>query len=482
MTWKILVGIAAAGLLLMGAAAFILYPEVLKSPPAATYPKPTNVAEANLQDIDYLEQVVAVDRSFSPEAMAAFSAGIAELKGRAASLSPAQLEMEASRLTALADNGHTGVRGVSKGVSLNSLPIRINRFEEGYFVVKTRPELADLLGAHVTAINGQTPDALVEALRRFVGGPLSLQREYATYMLISPQSLNAVGLGQDDRASIAMTLASGATVVRDLAAEPYPANGPPRTDSALENLRRNHWPWRDLSPIASPAEVGIWATVLDPRGTIPLFVSNPDRKYWSTPIATLDAVYVQINSVSNENDGPSLNAFLADVIEGLKQRPVANAIIDLRFNSGGDNTLTAGFTKALPDALPPGGRIFILTSGNTFSAAIDTAARLRYFGGQRVVITGEPMGDREQFWGEGGSVFLPNSRLEVRYSTALHDDEHGCSLAQIRVCYFLDYFIGVPAGKLSPELAVVPRFADYARGEDTLLLTIAARLAAGTSN
>ena len=125
---------------------------------------------------------------------------------------------------------------------------------------------------------------------------------------------------------------------------------------------------------------------------------------------------------------------------------MANVIIDLRFNSGGDNTLTGAFGKALPDALPPGGRIFILTSGNTFSAAIDTAARLKYFGGQRVVITGEPMGDREQFWGEGGSVFLPNSRLEVRYSTALHDDEHGCSLAQIRTCYFLDYFIGVPAG------------------------------------
>jgi hypothetical protein len=188
--WKIPLGIAAAGLLLLGGAAFILYPEVLKSPPAAAYRTPANAAEANLQDIDYLEQIVALDRSFSPDAMAAFSTGVAELKSRAASLSPAQLEMEASRLMALADNGHTCVRGVSNGVSLNSLPIRIYRFEEGYFVVKARPELADLLGARVTAINGRTPDALVEALRPFVGGPPSLQREYATYMLISPQSLN----------------------------------------------------------------------------------------------------------------------------------------------------------------------------------------------------------------------------------------------------------------------------------------------------
>jgi hypothetical protein len=470
-------------MLLMGGAAFILYPEVLRSPPAAAYPTPANAEEANLQDIDYLAQIVAVDRSFTPDSMAAFSAGIAELKSRAASLSPAQLEMEASRLVALADNGHTSVTGVSKGVSLNSLPIRINRFEEGYFVVKARPELADLLGAHVTAINGRTPDALVEALRPFVGGPPSLQREYATYVLISPQALNAVGLGeQDDGATVTATLASGVSVTRDLAAEPQPANGPARTDSALEDLRRNHRPQRDLSPIPAPTDVGSWATMLDPRGTVPLYLSNPDHKYWSLPVAALDAVYVQINSVTNENTGPPLAAFLNGVIQSLKQEPVRNAIIDLRFNSGGDNSITTAFTRALPDALPPGGHIFILTNGNTFSAAIDTVARLKFFGGPRVVITGEPMGDREQFWGEGGSRFLPNSRLEIRYATALHDDEHGCGLAQVRTCYFLDYFIGVPAGKLSPDLAVVPRFADYASGEDTLLLAIAARLAAGTSS
>src|SRR5437867_9535868 len=55
----------------------------------------------------------------------------------------------------------------------------------------------------------------------------------------------------------------------------------------------------------------------------------------------------------------------------------SDLIVDLRFNSGGDDTLTSTFTKALPAALPPDGRIFILTSANTFSAGIATAARLR---------------------------------------------------------------------------------------------------------
>jgi hypothetical protein len=482
-TWKILFGIAATGMLLLGGAAFILYPEVVRSPPAAAYRTPANDEEANLQDIDYLGQIVAVDRSFTPDSRAAFSTDMAALKTRAARLSPAQLEMEISRLMALADNGHSNVRGVSKGVSLNSLPIRIGRFEEGYFVVKARPELADLLGAQVTAIDGRTPEALAEGLRPFVGGPLSLQREYETYMLISPQALTAAGLANEaDRATVTITLASGVTGTRDLAAEPYPANGPALTDTALEDLRRSHLPRRDLSPIPAAGDVGSWATMLDPLGTVPLYLSHPDTKYWSAPLAALDADYVQINSVSNANDGPSLAAFLDGVVQSAKREPLRNAIIDLRSNSGGDDSITTAFTSALPDALAPGGRIFILTSGNTFSAAIDTAARLKYFGGSRVVITGEPMGDREQFWGEGGGRLLPNSKLEIRYATALHDDEHGCGLAQVLTCYYLDYFIGVPAGKLSPEIAVVSRFADYASGKDTLLLAIAGRLSAATSS
>ena len=76
--------------------------------------------------------------------------------------------MEACRLAALADNGHTGIRGVSRGASLSALPIRLGRFAEGYVVVRARPELADLLGARVAAIDGRTPEALVESLAPFV--------------------------------------------------------------------------------------------------------------------------------------------------------------------------------------------------------------------------------------------------------------------------------------------------------------------------
>jgi hypothetical protein len=274
-------------------------PQVSRRPPAPAYPAPRSADEANRQDLDYL-----ADRSFTPAARAAFGAGVADLERRAGDLSPAQLETEVSRLVALADNGHTGVRGVSRGVSLNALPVRLARFADGYVVVRARPELADLLGARLLAIDGRTPEALVEALGPFAGGPPALRREYATYMLISPQALRAVGLAErDDRATVTLALAAGATVTRELAAEPDPANGPPRTDPVLESLRRNHWPQRDLSPVPSPVDVAGWATVLDPRGAVPLYLANPDRGYWSARVGGLDAVYVQINAERQTANG-----------------------------------------------------------------------------------------------------------------------------------------------------------------------------------
>jgi hypothetical protein len=224
--------------------------------------------------------------------------------------------------------------------------------------------------------------------------------------------------------------------------------------------------------------VGDWATVLDPPRAVPFYLTNPDRRYWSARIEGLDAVYVQINAERDEKGGPPLGTFLAGVVAGLADGLVRNAIVDLRIDADGDSTLTIRFTGALPAALPPDGRVFVLTGPGTFSAGVATAARLKHRAGGRAVIVGEQPGDRERHWGEGGTVLLPNSRLEVRYATALHDYARGCGLGQLLDCHFVDYVIGVAAGPLAPDVAAVPVFADYAAGQDTAMRAIAARLAA----
>ncbi len=111
----------------------------------------------------------------------------------------------------------------------------------------------------------------------------------------------------------------------------------------------------------------------------------------------------------------------------------------------------------------------MLVSGTTFSAAISTAARLKYYAGPRGFLVGEQMGDRTRFWGEGGTATMPNSKLAIRYTTAFHDWESGCGVTQVRTCFFLNYIYGTPSGPLMPDVPFAQTFTSYAAGEDALL-------------
>ena len=55
-----------------------------------------------------------------------FFAQIDALEHRAETLAPAAWEMDVSRAMALANDAHTNVRGAGFGLSLNSVPLRLN--------------------------------------------------------------------------------------------------------------------------------------------------------------------------------------------------------------------------------------------------------------------------------------------------------------------------------------------------------------------
>jgi hypothetical protein len=216
--------------------------------------------------------------------------------------------------------------------------------------------------------------------------------------------------------------------------------------------------------------------VLDEMAELPLFLRHTNLKYWRAdlhdPELLPEMLYVQINSVTNQEGTLPLDRFLNQVLDEVADQKPRYVAVDLRFNSGGNYERTVDFTRKLPELIPADGKIFILTSGNTFSAAIVTVARLKYYAGSRAEIVGEQLGDREQHWAEGGRFYLPNSRIMIRYSTAYHDWEHGCSLLEFRKCFFLNYIFGVPAGKLSPTIPTPMLFSDYIAGQDSVLNAI----------
>jgi hypothetical protein len=444
--------------------AAILYP-TLKSYPKAEFSTAASQRDRNLQDLAHLRRLPEVERSFTPQSRAEFDQAIGAIEERAGDLDRASLAMAAAKAVALADNGHSNVLGLVGGYGFNAVPIRLGWFADGLFVVAADEDRRHLLGGQVLGVNGRAIAALAEALRPYVGGPANLAREFVPNLLISPELLHAAGLAETANGSVfEIRFADGSAGSVELTGQA--AMQPPLTGQ--------FWPKRHLSPVAQSGGSSGWSHVLD-GVALPAYLSRPDTNYWHDYLAA-DLLYVQINRVADQGVG-GISGYLSNLLAEAAKRPIRNAIVDLRFNRGGDYTLTADFTRWLPGLLPPNGKLFILTSANTFSAAISTAARLKYFAGARAVIVGQAMGDRSQFWGEGRLTQLPHSKLALRYTTAFHDWERGCDLSQVMTCFLLNYAYGVPAGDLRPAITVAPGFADYAAGKDPVLSEVTRQLA-----
>ena len=444
--------------------AFIIYP-TLKPYPETSFPPAGSPAEKNLQDLAYLRRLPDVERSFTKETRAAFLQALGEMEQRAPDRDKAAMAMGVAKAVAIADNGHTNVLGLAGDYGFNTVPFRLGWFADGLFVIAADAGHSELLGAEILAVNGRSTDEMVKGLKPYVGGPSNLAKEFSLNFLISPELLHAASLATSAGES-EFRIRDKDGSVRSVALTAIPATH--------EQLKANFWPKRNLSPAAQEDGVARWLHVLD-GVALPPYLSRLDDNYWHS-YPEQGTLYVQLNQIRDK--GPvSVQDYLSGLLGETRERKVQNAIVDLRFNRGGDYLLAADFSRRLSTVLPPRGKTFILIGANTFSAAISTAARLKYFAGSRAVLAGEAMGDRAAFWGEGGTTLLPNSKIAIRYTTAYHDWENGCGLSQITTCFFLNYFWGVSAGSLLPTVAISPTFAEYAAGKDAVMAE-ALRLAA----
>jgi hypothetical protein len=449
--------VAGIGLLLGGlwlAFQWRFYPEVEQ--PA--FPAPQNSAVAMRQDLEFLALLPKYDRSFTPGAAAKFEAERQALLAKASTLTPAQLEMEVSRLVAFSNNGHTTVgRRLRR---LHRVPVRVQWFEEGLFVVRAAQPHAEHVGRKVLRINGKTPKELLAAFAPYVSGTAEHAKATIPIFLVSPTAFAGVWPAMAaDKLEFTFEAVAGKPETIVLASTaPDPEIAYP-------------FPDRDFAPQQEPGEKEPWAAVLADRKELPLVLRDPDHSLYHVALPG-DGLYIHLNAISDDDRG-DLGEQLAKLMSTIAPGTLKFAVLDLRFNGGGNYTRTLDFTKELPKKVASDGKVFILTDNGTFSAALVTAARAKYFAGNRAVILGEKLGDRGQFWAEAGSpIVLPNSKIRVFFATGYHDWERGCGWNDVSRCFWLNVPYDVPAGDLAPRHPVAWKFADYRAGRDTLFASI----------
>lgn len=442
--------------------------------PAANFPVPANKAEARQQDVEQLAIFFELEKSWSEQGLAASEARYQELVQQAPGLSDAEFELAVARIVALAENAHTKVREYNRTPRFNRLPVRGHWFADGYFIIRAYKGFENLLGYKITAIEGQSIDAVAAELRQYIAGPDGTYHKYLPYLLESPELMHAAGLSKS-RGQMEITIekpddlsgsASGdhgreplnTTGQTILLQEPFPPAG--------DQIARSYYL---LAPRTFAESQPDWKSVLSNNERVPLYLQKPIESMQMTEIPELEASYIQFWTNSNVGN-VSVKKFCEDSLNNYRATPTRNLIIDQRFNSGGDFTLTRSCLEKFGRNIPAGGHLYIVIGGATFSAGMYAAAILTQSAADKAILVGENVGDKLRSWGEDNLLRLPNSGIEIKFSTGMHDLQNSCT--EISKCYWGALFLDLGVETLEPDIFAPLTYRDYQNRLDSTLEAI----------
>ena len=244
-----------------------------------------------------------------------------EVAARAETLSDDQRLVELVRLAAMPTwngrDGHSGIWPFTPDDGTHLYPVRWWRFPEGLVITAARAPYEDLVGARVEAIGGRPIDEVLGLVE-----PLAPRDNPSNLLAFSTLFLRVsellAGLGVIDEAGpTPFTVVGRDGVRRDVTIEPV--------TPAIEDAWDSGLPHR-LAPTDAP------------------WLRDQDETLWWTFLEDSGTLFAQFNAVRGD---------ATDVISEIRERAQADdverVVIDLRHNSGGDNTTLAPLELALRD-------------------------------------------------------------------------------------------------------------------------------------
>ncbi|HEY2782278.1 MAG TPA: hypothetical protein VGI90_15965 [Steroidobacteraceae bacterium] len=429
--------------------------------PPAGGSTPSDARASQLQDLTQLRRYVALDASYSSAQRTLASQAISQAESTAGHWTAADFELQVARVVALADNGHSTIWTDPRSNRVNRLPIRLVLLADGVFVARAKGAGVPALGMRIDSFDNIPTADILRKLRIYRGGLDNLRNQDNLSLLESPQLLHAAGIAQSEHEVTLTVSAQGHTTNLVL-----PALPPDPHEGGMHRLRY-------LAAQRTDHESAEWQSAF-PKLSAPLWLQQPDRVFRLESLPALAAVYLQLKSNMDAEDGERIGAFLSQARRSIAAIRPQNVIVDMRFDAGGDYTKTESFMSDLPTMISPKGRVFVITHTTTFSAGISSVGFLKQSAPRKVTIVGEPIGDRLIFYGEPRSLTLPNSGIGMSYATGLHDYLHGCHW--FGPCYWVNWLFPISVPTLAPELAAPLTFASIAAGRDPAMEAIASAL------
>jgi len=347
---------------------------------------------------------------------AAFMAAAQALSAALPAQGEAQNYLGLMKLFARLHDGHTLMAfPFNRMPYATAVPLVVEAFDEGLFVIGTDAAQTDLAGAEVLAY-GSRPAAEALAL---VAEYWPTENRYGVlergaFVLRSSLVLADAGLSPaPDRALLTLRTRAGQTLQREL-------------PSAA---------WLSLTPAYS--------------GTASRRHYAPELDFWFEwlPEAMGGALYLRYRRCQNQAGFDSL---VRQIVSAPAWPGVQRVVIDLRGNSGGDSRVLRSFIQELRSAGWPGrsGGLAVLSNRVTSSAAIEGLLELKALGARHC---GEAPGQRPNFMANMTAYTSSALQLPFNHATLYYDRVPG------------------DPDTLQPDLPVAARVQDWMLNRDPVL-------------
>jgi len=327
-------------------------------------------------------------RPFRDRTEAQFDAEIAAVSRDVARLDDHQVEIRLMQLLVPYGDGHTQLIPTWRmGPGLRIVPLQMESYPEGLFIVAVRPGDEALLWARVVEVGGRPVDEAMAAIGTVVSRDNAANvKARIPYFIRFPQMLAPLGFAKDaSRAAYTVVTRDGERRTVEVEPAPGHADGwvrsPPGHDRPLHawmaRQREAHW-----------------------------FEVRPERKL----------VYFQFNRVQDAPEGRTIAALARQLEAAIDRDDVERVVVDLRANGGGNTDLVKPLLEAILGSRKAHREngLFVIAGRHTFSAAMNVAAQLERH--SQAVFVGEPTGSSPNFIGEGSELVLPWSRARVSIS------------------------------------------------------------------
>jgi hypothetical protein len=272
-------------------------------------------------------------------------------------------------------DGHSNVMPFQLHLKTRYLPIQTYEFDDGVYI--TGSKYKDLVGGKIVSINDHSIEKLLEEITPLIGADNSSYAKYQSALYIANLDILKIvdPTTSTTEASIKIAL-NGKEVTRSLA--------------SVNMLR---WLFWSLGPTDDwrPASHNIRSTknnVIKKNDTLLYLTFNK-----TGPVELLTEIGSNLRNQVNGNT-------------------IKHLIIDMRNNTGGDNTSYNDLIKALSEIEMD---LTLFTSRKTFSAGINFISELKLKRNFRII--GEQTGAGHNHYGDAQTLFLPHSGLMINIST-----------------------------------------------------------------